>query len=157
MFGFFKKKDTPFRVAAYVDGKCIAITDVLDDVFSKKMMGDGFAIIPENDVIVSPIDGEIVTIFPTKHAIGLQSANGVEIILHIGIDTVNLNGEGFQVLVKDKAKVKIGQPIVKIDKDFIKEKGYDLTTMLVFTNGYDKEINLSYFNEDVKAGQVLIQ
>ena len=122
MFNFFKKKDESFKVAACVNGKCIRIENVKDEVFSKKMMGDGFAIIPDGDTIVSPISGTIITVFPTGHAIGIQSANGVEIILHIGIDTVNLNGEGFQVLVKNNEKVKIGQPLVKINKEQIKEK-----------------------------------
>lgn len=157
MFNFFKKKDESFKVAACVNGKCIRIENVKDEVFSKKMMGDGFAIIPDGDTIVSPISGTIITVFPTGHAIGIQSANGVEIILHIGIDTVNLNGEGFQVLVKNNEKVKIGQPLVKINKEQIKEKGYDPTTMTIFTSGYDQEINLSCFDEYVEEGQIVIQ
>ena len=156
MFGFFKKKEEPFQVVACVDGKCIPISEVKDEVFSQKMMGDGFAIIPTGDMIVSPVSGNIETIFPTKHALGIKTSNGVEIILHIGIDTVNLNGEGFTALVKENTKVQAGQPLIQIDAKFIQEKGYDLTTMTIFTAGYDKEIQLSCYNKEVKAKDILI-
>lgn len=157
MFNFFKKKDDPFQVAAFVTGQCIKIEEVKDDVFSQKMMGDGFAIIPDSDTIVSPVNGSIVTVFPTGHAIGIQSNTGVEMILHIGLDTVNLKGEGFTVLVKANSKVKLGQPLVKIDKELLEEKGYDITTMIIFTSGYDKEINLSCYGRTVNVGEIVIQ
>ena len=155
MFSFLKKEE-PFKVVACADGKCINIIEVPDAVFSQKMMGDGFAIIPSKDTIVSPISGEVVTVFPTKHAIGLKSKD-IEIIVHIGIDTVNLNGEGFTSLVRQGAKVKAGQPLVKLDLSSFEGKDINLTTMVVFTAGYDKEINLSCYNNDVKAGDILIQ
>lgn len=157
MFNFFKKKDEPFHVVACTSGKCIKIEDVKDEVFSQKMMGDGFAIIPDGDTVVSPVNGTIVTVFPTGHAIGIKTKDNIEIILHIGIDTVNLNGEGFKTLVKSNTKVKAGQLLVKIDKELLESKGYDLTTLTIFTSGYNKDIHLSYYGKTVTAGEVLIQ
>lgn len=157
MFGFFKKKEDSFKVVACVDGRCIKIEDVNDEVFSKKMMGDGFAIIPHSDMIVSPVTGTVITVFPTGHALGIKTKENIEIILHIGIDTVNLNGEGFQILIKSNSKVKAGQPLVKIDKELLESKGYDLTTMTIFTSGYEKEVNLSCYGRVLNAGEVVIQ
>lgn len=156
MFNFFKNKSELFRIVACVDGTCISVDKVKDEVFSQKLMGDGFAIIPSSNLIVSPSSGRVEVVFPTGHAIGIKTTNGVEVLVHIGIDTVNLNGEGFQTLVKQGSKVKAGQPIVKLDVELIKEKGYDLTTMTIFTAGYDKVIELPEFNQKVKANQLLI-
>lgn len=154
MLNFLKKKS---GIVAPVEGECLPITEVDDKVFSTKMMGDGFAIIPEGDTIVSPMDGEIVTIPSSKHAIGLRSREGIEILIHIGLDTVMLQGKGFTVLCKEGTKVKAGAPLIKIDTDFMKEKGIDLTTMIVFTSGYTKEIKLDCFHKKVKCGDLLIQ
>ncbi|MGN1344776.1 MAG: PTS glucose transporter subunit IIA [Traorella sp.] len=155
MFGF-KKKDEVFQVVACVDGKCIPLEEVKDPVFSQKMMGDGFAIIPTSDTIVSPVNGTIQVVFPTKHAIGIKRKDGIEILLHIGIDTVNLNGRGFNSLVKPKMKVKAGQPLLKVDRQTLTQEGYDLTVMVIFTSGYQQEIKLSCFHESVKANDVLL-
>ncbi len=156
MLNFFKKKEEPFKVVACANGKCINIADVNDQVFSTKMMGDGFAIVPTTDVIVSPVTGTVETVFPTKHALGIKTNDNIEIIVHIGLDTVNLNGEGFTTLVKAKDRVKAGQPIVKFDKNKLEEKGYDLTTIVVFVGGYDKVVNLSCYEQNVNAGEILI-
>ena len=99
MLHLFGKKEQ-MKVVACADGRCIRLEKVSDPVFSGKMLGDGFAIVPTSDIIAAPVKGEIVTIFPTKHAVGLKTKNGVEILLHIGINTVNLNGQGFTALVK---------------------------------------------------------
>lgn len=154
MFSFLKKNQ--FKVVACASGKCIPLSEVNDSVFSKKMMGDGFAIIPENEMIVSPVDGTIETVFPTKHAIGIKTKDGVEIILHIGLDTVNLNGEGFTSYVKAGDHVKAGQKVSCIDRQNLLDKGYDLSTMVIFTSGYEQEISLPCYNQEVKAGDVLI-
>lgn len=117
-----------------IEGEIIPITEVPDQVFSGKMMGDGFAIIPSEGTVVSPVDGEIVNVFPTKHAIGILSNGGKEILIHIGIDTVKLNGEGFEVLVSQGEKVTKGQQLVKIDLHFIRENAPSTITPVVFTN-----------------------
>lgn len=153
MFGFLKKT---FQLAACVTGKIIPITEVNDQVFSQKMMGDGYAIIPESNQVISPVDGVIETIFPTKHALGLKTKEGVEIILHIGLDTVNLKGEGFTVLVKEKSKVKIGTCLIQVDRKLLETKGYDLTTMVVLP-GYEKELKLLKVHEHVEAKEIVAE
>ncbi|MDQ0157662.1 glucose-specific PTS transporter subunit IIBC [Robertmurraya andreesenii] len=115
-------------------GEIKPITEVPDAVFSGKMMGDGFAILPSEGVIVSPVDGKIVNVFPTKHALGILSNSGREILIHVGIDTVNLKGEGFEALVKENDQVQKGEPLLKVDLDSIKEKVPSIITPIVFTN-----------------------
>ncbi|MGG0716290.1 glucose-specific PTS transporter subunit IIBC [Robertmurraya massiliosenegalensis] len=115
-------------------GEIKPITEVPDAVFSGKMMGDGFAIVPTEGVIVSPVDGKIVNFFPTKHALGILADSGREILIHVGIDTVNLKGEGFEALVKEDDRVQKGQPLLKVDLEAIKDKVPSIMTPVVFTN-----------------------
>jgi PTS system N-acetylglucosamine-specific IIC component len=117
-----------------IEGEIIPITEVEDQVFSQKMMGDGFAIIPAKGSVVSPVDGEIINVFPTKHAIGLKSKQGYEILIHIGMDTVDLKGEGFTVLVKDGESISKGQEIVKFDLEKIRNSATSTVSPVVFTN-----------------------
>ncbi|MCM2591488.1 glucose-specific PTS transporter subunit IIBC [Rossellomorea marisflavi] len=122
------------RFVAPITGELKDITEVPDQVFSGKMMGDGFAILPEEGMIVSPVDGKIVNVFPTKHALGIESKGGREILIHVGIDTVKLQGEGFEALVKEGDQVEAGQPLLKVDLDFIKANAPSIITPIVFTN-----------------------
>ena len=154
MFGFLKKDSN--AVVAPVTGKCIRIEEVPDQVFSSKMMGDGFAVVPEGDTAVAPMSGEIVMIPESKHAFGMKTKSGVEFLVHIGLDTVELNGEGFTVLAKQGSKVRAGDPVIRFDKAFIEGKGINLTTMVVFTGGFDKEIQTDVYNQKVNAGDVVI-
>ncbi|MGE7604646.1 glucose-specific PTS transporter subunit IIBC [Peribacillus sp. NPDC097675] len=117
-----------------IKGELKPITEVPDAVFAEKMMGDGFAIVPEDGLIVSPVDGTIVNLFPTKHAIGIVSDAGREILIHVGIDTVKLQGKGFETLVAQDDKVKSGQPLLKVDLDYIKQNATSIITPIVFTN-----------------------
>ncbi|WP_242219160.1 glucose-specific PTS transporter subunit IIBC [Bacillus cereus group sp. BfR-BA-01380] len=128
------QKDTNEVIAIPIEGKILPITEVPDQVFSGKMMGDGFAIEPTEGTVVSPVNGEIVNVFPTKHAIGIQSEGGKEILIHFGIDTVKLNGEGFEALVSQGDKVTQGQPLLKVDIAFVKENAPSIITPIVFTN-----------------------
>jgi PTS system D-glucosamine-specific IIC component len=112
-------------------------------------MGDGFAIIPKTGTVVAPVDGKIVNLFPTKHALGIESTTGREILIHVGIDTVNLKGEGFEALVAQGDEVKKGQPLLKIDLDFVKENAPSTITPIIFTNlQADEKIDI------LKQGQV---
>nr|WP_277448045.1 PTS glucose transporter subunit IIA [Priestia sp. P5] len=116
------------------DGYIVPLEEVPDAVFSSKMMGDGFAIEPTNNTLVSPINGEVVSIFPTKHAIGLKTDQGLELLIHVGLETVNLNGKGFTCLIEEGEKVTQGTPLLKIDLNYIKENAKSLVTPIIFTN-----------------------
>lgn len=152
MFEFFKKKDC--NVYAPVAGTCKDITCCSDNVFAEKMVGDGFLIEPEDDVIASPCDGEITMIFPTLHAFGITTADDKEILVHIGVNTVELNGKHFQKLCEEKKKVKKGDPIVSAKINEIKALGYDISVMVIFTNG--KEITKNHLNEKVTTKDVIV-
>jgi PTS system D-glucosamine-specific IIC component len=129
---------------APMTGKLMPITEVPDQVFSQKMMGDGFAIEPTEGVVVSPVEGEIVNVFPTKHAIGIRSVGGREILIHVGIDTVNLQGKGFESFISEGDKVKPGQKLLEVDLDYIKENATSIITPIVFTNLQEGEsVNLN--------------
>ncbi|MGU9538848.1 glucose-specific PTS transporter subunit IIBC [Clostridium tepidum] len=142
------------RFIAPIEGKILSITDVPDQVFSQKMMGDGFAIDPKNGTVVSPVDGVITTLFPTKHAIGITADNGLELLIHFGIDTVNLKGEGLEALVEQDAKVKAGDPILKVDIDKIKDKVPSIITPIIFTNlTDDQKLEIVKLGKTVKAGE----
>ncbi|CDQ20382.1 PTS system D-glucose-specific IIA component, Glc family /PTS system D-glucose-specific IIB component, Glc family /PTS system D-glucose-specific IIC component, Glc family [Halobacillus karajensis] len=117
-----------------IKGTVMPITDVPDQVFSGKMMGDGFAIKPEDGKIVSPINGKVLNVFPTKHAIGLEADNGMEILIHIGIDTVGLKGEGFTAKISEGDEVKQGQTLMEVDLDYVSENAPSVVTPIVFTN-----------------------
>ncbi|MCO7126686.1 N-acetylglucosamine-specific PTS transporter subunit IIBC [Sporolactobacillus shoreicorticis] len=121
-------------VCAPIKGKLLSITDVPDKVFSEKMMGDGFAIDPEEGLVVSPVDGKVSGVFPTKHAIGLTGSDGLEVLIHIGIDTVTLNGEGFINYVQEGEGVVKGQKLISFDIEAIKDKVPSLISPVIFTN-----------------------
>lgn len=121
-------------------GHIIPLSEVPDKVFSEKMMGDGIGFVPEKGGIVAPFDGTVKTIFPTKHAIGLESDTGIEVLIHIGIDTVKLNGEGFESLVDVNEPVTQGQPLMKINLAYLKEHAPSVVTPVIITNQGDKTL-----------------
>lgn len=140
---------TTIPLVAPADGELIAIDQVEDDVFSQKMMGEGFAIVPENGEIVSPLAGKVTSVFPTKHAVGLETSDGIEVLIHMGIDTVDLKGGPFDIVVDEGQTVKAGMPIAKVDLAEIEKAGKLTTMIVIFTNG-DK-IEAYHFD---KTGQV---
>ena len=154
MFKFFKKNSNKeITLVAPITGRTIDLSNVPDKVFAEKLAGDGIAIDPTGDVIVAPADGELTLVFKTMHAFAITLANGAELLIHIGIDTVSLNGEGFQQLVEAGKMVKAGTPIIKIDRDFILSKGLSLITPVLITNmDIVKELNTNV-DKDVVAGQ----
>lgn len=139
------------------EGEVIDLSHVNDVAFSSKMVGEGFAIIPQNNVIVSPIDGKVILIFPTKHAIGLISDEGLEVLIHIGIDTVALNGQGFETMIEVGQKVKVSTPLVKIDSSWIRSQGIDLTTCVVITNKEKIKSMKLHHDHDTKALSIELQ
>ncbi|WP_314450594.1 PTS transporter subunit IIBC [uncultured Granulicatella sp.] len=127
-------KDLTEEVYSVADGEVIALEQVKDPVFSQKMMGDGFAVEPANGNIVSPVSGTVSSIFPTKHALGLVTEAGLEVLVHIGLDTVSLEGKPFTVHVAEGQKVAVGDLLVTADLDAIREAGRETSTIVVFTN-----------------------
>lgn len=154
MFNFFKKNlITETKLLAPVTGKTIDLSEVPDKVFAEKLAGDGIAIDPVGDIVVAPADGELTLVFNTKHAFAITLSNGAELLVHIGIDTVSLDGEGFEQLIEAGTKVKAGTPIIKINRDFILDKGFSLITPVLVTNmDLVKELNTAV-GKDVTAGQ----
>ncbi|WP_314851885.1 PTS transporter subunit IIBC [uncultured Granulicatella sp.] len=122
------------EVYSVADGEVIALEQVKDPVFSQKMMGDGFAVEPENGNIVSPVSGTVSSVFPTKHALGLVTEAGLEVLVHIGLDTVSLEGKPFTVHVAEGQKVAAGDLLVTADLDAIRAAGRETSTIVVFTN-----------------------
>ncbi|MBP2642482.1 MAG: system, glucose-specific component [Firmicutes bacterium] len=154
MFSFFEKnKKLDNIIMSPVNGKCIELSEVPDKVFAEKIMGDGVAFILEDDKICSPCYGSIITIASTCHAVGIKSEDGVEILIHVGVNTVELNGEGFEVLVKMNQKVKLGTPLLKINRAFMQEKSINLTTPLVITNSSEYELEFKSVNQAVENGK----
>jgi glucose-specific phosphotransferase system IIA component len=119
---------------APLTGKLLPLSAVPDQVFSQKIMGDGFAIEPTEGLVLSPTDATVVQIFRTNHAIGLETENGVEILIHIGIDTVKLAGKGFKALVQNGQRVKAGQPLIEFDLQYVKDSAPSIISPVVFTN-----------------------
>lgn len=151
---FFKrKKEKKIKIYSPLNAELIPLERVPDPVFSQKMMGEGFAFIPRNGEVVSPIDGTVTHVFPTKHAIGMQTEDGVEVFLHIGLDTVELNGEGFEINVRAGDKVRVNDSFGSFDPAFIQEKGKEIVTVLLFPNHAEKIAEmLPNITDRVEAG-----
>lgn len=131
---FFRKKVNELEIFKCAQGDIVPIENVPDSVFADKLLGDGIAINPSDGEIISPIDGRVVMIQDSLHAIGIQSEDGIEILIHVGLDTVELKGEGFVKKVNINDRVNKGQPIVCFDKKMIEEKGYNTITMMIVVN-----------------------
>ncbi len=124
----------PKTVYAPIDGQITLLENVPDPTFSEKLIGDGIAIEPMNDLITSPVNGEVCMVFPTKHAIGLRMDDGTELLIHIGIETVNLNGKGFETFVRKGQRVRMGQKLVSFDRKLVVTEGFLTTVMILATN-----------------------
>lgn len=132
LFGWKKKTET---FVSPMTGEVIPMEQVPDPVFAQKVMGDGFAVLPSDGTVIAPISGTIEAAFPTGHAFGIKSEDGTEILIHIGIDTVNLDGQGFEVMVKQGDEVKQGDILVKVDLDYVKRQGKSIASPVIFTSG----------------------
>ncbi|MDQ0567900.1 PTS sugar transporter subunit IIA [Mycoplasma yeatsii] len=148
----FKKKN--IEILAPCDGEIVSLDKVEDDVFREKMMGDGFAIIPSSNDFFAPIAGKLMTVFPTKHAYGIQTKQGVELLIHIGLDTVTLKGAGFDSVVEQDQMIKANEKLVTVDLKKIAKKVPSITTPIVFTNPMEKSIEIVKFGK-VKQGEVV--
>jgi sugar PTS system EIIA component len=134
-----KKVESETTILQPLEGEIIPLDVVPDPVFSQKMIGDGFAINPTNGTVVSPVDGEVISVFPTKHAVSIKSKSGREILIHVGLETVSLNGEGFTAFVSDGQSVQKGQKLLEADFQSIKDKVPSIITPVIFTNLAENE------------------
>ncbi len=158
MFGFGKKKrQSELEVTAFLSGKVIPIAEVPDQVFSQKMLGDGLAIDPTDDVLLAPVSGEVAVTMPeSNHAVGIRLTNGMEILLHIGLDTVAMQGDGFKSFVKQGDLVKQGDKLIQFDPDKIREAGHPTITVLVVTEVSNGK-NLKFVTGgDAVAGETVV-
>ena len=137
----FKKKQS--SLCAVCDGMSVPISEIPDEAFSLGLLGKGFAQEPENNIFCSPVDGTIENVSKTKHAYSIHTENDLDILIHIGVDTVEMNGEGFEPQVKEGDKVKTGDIIAKADINLIKEKGFNPITAVLITNP-DEITNVAY-------------
>ena len=141
---FFKKKK---QINAFVTGRVVPLSEVKDQVFSTGMMGEGLAIYPKEGLIVSPVDGTIEAANPEmRHAVGLKTQEGIELLIHVGLDTVELKNEGFELLVSEGQKVKSGEPLLLFDRKAISSAGLDDVVMLVITDpkGYQFDFQMGF-------------
>ncbi len=135
-------EEANISIVTPVAGELLAIESIDDKVFSSQTMGETFAVYPEDNNIYSPISGEILAVYPTKHAIGIKSTDGIEILIHIGIDTVELEGQGFEALVEKGQQVNQGDLLVKVDVNLLVSKNYDPTVIMIVLDKKDKSLEL---------------
>jgi sugar PTS system EIIA component len=151
MINLFKKKNEVV-VHACVEGQLKDIKEVNDPMFAGELIGKGMVIEPTSHTVVSPVNGTILTVFPTNHALGILCENGLELLIHIGIDTVKLKGEGFKAFVKEGQTVNVGDLLVEVDIELVKEKGYSIDTLMVVTSVKESyKIEYTEVNRKVKS------
>ncbi|QLY82273.1 PTS glucose transporter subunit IIA [Clostridium intestinale] len=152
----FKKKNENL-LYAFCDGESLDLSKVNDEVFSQKMMGDGIAIKPSNTKVYAPCESEIVTIMmESKHAVGLRTKEGIELLIHVGIDTVNLKGEGFSIHCKENQQVKKGDLLLSFDREVLKRENLDDTIMLILAEPNGHEIKKYHVGETMKASESIL-
>lgn len=152
MFGFGKKKHTVIKLKAPISGAVVPLGDVPDPAFAGGLVGDGGAIEPQSGVVLAPCDGVVAVLFPTGHAIALETPEGLELLIHIGIETVNMKGEGFEKLVAQGDEVKTGTPLIRFDRAAIAQAGNPTVTPVLITNT-EKIKTLKLAEGDVIAGE----
>lgn len=153
-----KSDDKTITINSCIEGNAIELNKVNDEAFASETMGKGIGIVPTKGILYAPADGEISTVFVTKHAVGMVTNDGIEILMHIGINTVELDGKGFVKKVDDGQKVKAGDILIEFDIDLIKENGYDTTTIMIISNTEDyssiKSLNLGNVNNQTKVLEI---
>ena len=153
----FEKNAKTISLKAVEDGRTIPMDEVNDQTFAQELLGPGIAIVPSNGTVVSPIYGTIATVMDTKHAVCIQGEDGLELIVHAGLDTVELNGKYYQTYKEIGDQVKAGDVLLEFDLEEITKAGYDVTTPIVITNLGDYKITKCLTGQQVKAGEEVIQ
>lgn len=155
MFGFFKKKQQTMTASA--DGKVLPMSEASDEVFSSCALGDGVVICPSGEVVVAPADGMVsVMMKDSNHAIGLTLEDGTDILIHIGVNTVELKGEGFEALVSVKDQVKAGAELIRFDRKMMEEKGYCMEIMQLVMEGENSDKVKYHTGMYAKAGETIV-
>ena len=153
----FEKNAKTISLKAVEDGRTIPMDEVNDQTFAQELLGPGIAIVPSNGTVVSPINGTIATVMDTKHAVCIQGEDGLELIVHAGLDTVELNGKYYQTYKEIGDQVKAGDVLLEFDLEEITKAGYDVTMPIVITNLGDYKITKCLTGQQVKAGEEVIQ
>lgn len=154
---WFKKTKTYTQILAPVSGEIIPLENVPDPVFNQKMMGEGIAIIPDGGNVAAPVNGTIIQIASTKHAVGLRAEDGSEILIHVGLETVSLKGEGFKVSVKMGEKVSVGQQLLEVDWSYIGTHAKSNVVPMVITNSHDGKKQYKITEEKTaEAGKTVV-
>ena len=153
----FEKNAKTISLKAVEDGRTIPMDEVNDQTFAQELLGPGIAIVPSNGTVVSPINGTIATVMDTKHAVCIQGEDGLELIVHAGLDTVELNGKYYQTYKEIGDQVKAGDVLLEFDLEEIAKAGYDVTTPIVITNLGDYKITKCLTGQQVKVGEEVIQ
>lgn len=157
LFGKKNQGNAVYELMSPVKGSAVSIKDVPDPTFSEEVLGKGIAVIPSDNKILSPCDGKVDLIFPTGHAVNVVSEFGTEILIHIGLDTVQLKGEGFKTFVQDGTAVKKGDLLIEFDKEEIAQKGYNTITPIVICNSDDYSEIEPVLSENVTNDDVILR
>lgn len=157
MFSFLKKKEEGIVVAAPIKGKVVELSQVSDPTFGECMLGKGVAILPAEGKVYAPADGEISMMFETHHAVSMITTDGIELLIHIGLETVALKGEGFEAHVQSGDQVKKGDLLLSMDLEKIKSAGYDIISPVVVCNTDDYTDVQGLLSEQAEPGEQIIK
>ncbi|MGN1171694.1 MAG: PTS glucose transporter subunit IIA [Lachnospiraceae bacterium] len=150
----FKKKE--ICIASPMKGTCVSIKEVSDPTFGDEILGKGVAVKPVDGRVCAPEDGVVTTVFPTGHAVGITTKDEVELLIHVGIDTVKMDGRGFQIKCQDGQEVKKGDLLIEADLDLIRQEGYDTITPVVVCNSDDFSQIMKQTDGEVAAGDTIL-
>ncbi|MFZ2539565.1 MAG: PTS glucose transporter subunit IIA [Oscillospiraceae bacterium] len=154
---FGVKKDKSNIIVAPVQGEVVALSEVSDPTFGEEILGKGVAINPTSGTVVSPVDGTIVLMFETGHAVSILSDSGVEVLIHIGLETINLKGQFYKKYVKNGDKVNVGDKLIEFDLNAIKQAGYDIITPIIICNTSDYSEVKTFISKDLQVLDKIIE
>lgn len=159
LFSSFKKKEIQYNdtdIIALANADIIPTEEINDPVFSKELLGQTIAFNLQDETIVAPCNGVLEVMYPTGHAFGIRRPDGLGVLVHIGINTVNLNGKGFKLYAKQGETVKAGQKLIKVSAEWIRDEGYDLSTMLIITEPLNKDERIQFIDKKrVTRGEII--
>ena len=159
LFSSFKKKEIQYNdtdIIALANADIIPTEEINDPVFSKELLGQTIAFNLQDETIVAPCNGVLEVMYPTGHAFGIRRPDGLGVLVHVGINTVNLNGKGFKLYAKQGETVKAGQKLIKVSAEWIRDEGYDLSTMLIITEPLNKDERIQFIDKKhVTRGEII--